>query len=190
VTEPGGYCRACLTALPPDASVCTHCTSHRTLHHPELNALNIAHVDCDAFFAAVEKRDNPALEDKPVIIGGRQRGVVATACYVARMYGIHSAMPMFKALQACPHAVVVRPDGAKYSREGKRIREMMRDVTPLVEPLSIDEAFLDLSGTERLHGRPPAATLLRSASQFRSGCPSINFSQKPPPIWRSLTDLP
>jgi DNA polymerase-4 len=161
VTTSGGYCRTCLTALPPRVSTCLHCKSQRVLHHPELNALNIAHIDCDAFFAAVEKRDNPALEDQPVIIGGRKRGVVATACYVARMYGIHSAMPMFKALQACPHAVVVRPDGAKYSREGKRIREMMRDVTPLVEPLSIDEAFLDLSGTERLHSAPPAATLLK-----------------------------
>ena len=109
----------------------------------------------------MEKRDNPALEDQPVIIGGGKRGVVSTACYVARLYGVRSAMPMFKALKACPDAVVVRPRMEVYSAEGKRIRAMMEDVTPLVEPLSIDEAFLDLSGTEKLHGAPPALTLLR-----------------------------
>ena len=153
-----GYCRVCLTPLaePVDA-----CGSHRHLFHPELGTLSIAHIDCDAFYAAVEKRDNPELADKPVIIGGRQRGVVSTCCYVARMYGVHSAMPMFKALKACPDAVVISGDHAKYAREGGRIREMMRDVTPLVEPLSIDEAFLDLTGTTRLHGAPPALTLLR-----------------------------
>ncbi|HBU61603.1 MAG TPA: DNA polymerase IV, partial [Oceanicaulis sp.] len=131
------------------------------LHHAELNTLAIAHIDCDAFFASVEKRDNPELEDQPVIIGGGKRGVVSTACYVARLYGVKSAMPMFKALKACPDAVVVRPRMAVYAAEGKRIRAMMEDVTPLVEPLSIDEAFLDLSGTEKLHGAPPALTLLR-----------------------------
>ena len=157
-----GYCRTCLEPLPDAVTdTCPSCKSHRLLRHDELTALSIAHIDCDAFYAAVEKRDNPDLEDKPVIIGGGQRGVVSTACYVARMYGVHSAMPMFKALAACPDAVVVRPDMSKYAREGRRIREMMRDVTPLVEPLSIDEAFLDLSGTERLHKAPPVLTLLR-----------------------------
>jgi len=157
----GAYCRACLTPVPAEASACPSCQSRRLLRHDELNSLSIAHIDCDAFYAAIEKRDNPDLEDKPVIIGGRQRGVVSTACYVARMYGVHSAMPMFQALRACPDAVVIRPDMAKYTEAGHRIREMMREVTPLVEPLSIDEAFLDLSGTERLHGAPPAATLLK-----------------------------
>jgi len=156
-----GYCRACLTPLPDLADACPDCGSHRLLRHVELNTLSIAHIDCDAFFAAIEKRDNPALEDKPVIIGGRQRGVVSTCCYVARLYGVHSAMPMFKALKACPDAVVISPEQGKYTREGYRIRDMMKDITPLVEPLSIDEAFLDLTGTRRLHNAPPALTLLR-----------------------------
>ncbi|OLF73138.1 DNA polymerase IV [Maricaulis sp. W15] len=160
MSEPG-YCRACLTPLPEQADSCPACGSHKLLRHAELNTLSIAHIDCDAFFAAIEKRDNPELEDKPVIIGGRQRGVVSTCCYIARLYGVHSAMPMFKALKACPDAVVVRPEHGKYTREGYRIRDMMKDITPQVEPLSIDEAFLDLSGTSRLHGSPPALTLLR-----------------------------
>jgi DNA polymerase-4 len=155
------YCRACLTPEAGTGAACVACGSHRLLRHDELVKLAIAHIDCDAFYASVEKRDNPELEDKPVIIGGRQRGVVATACYIARMHGVHSAMPMFQALKACPDAVVVKPDMAKYSRDGRRIREMMQEVTPLVEPLSIDEAFLDLAGTEKLHGGPPALTLLR-----------------------------
>ncbi len=129
--------------------------------HPELFALTIAHVDCDAFYAAVEKRDNPALADRPVIVGGGRRGVVSAACYVARTYGVRSAMPMFKALKACPEAVVIPPDMAKYASVGREVRELMLALTPAVEPLSIDEAFLDLSGTERLHGAPPAVTLAR-----------------------------
>ncbi|WP_323761413.1 DNA polymerase IV [Maricaulis sp.] len=163
MSPPGlpGYCRACLTPLPGPVDACPQCGSHRLLHHAELDTLSIAHIDCDAFFAAVEKRDNPELEDRPVIIGGQQRGVVSTCCYVARLYGVHSAMPMFQALKACPDAVVIRPEHGKYTHEGLRIRNMMKDITPLVEPLSIDEAFLDLTGTTRLHGAPPALTLLR-----------------------------
>ena len=163
-----GYCRACLAALPDATTACPACGSHRLLRHAELNTLSIAHIDCDAFFAAVEKRDNPALEDKPVIIGGQQRGVVSTCCYVARLYGVHSAMPMFQALKACPDAVVIRPEHGKYTREGYRIRDMMKTITPLVEPLSIDEAFLDLTGTTRLHGAPPALTLLRLQRQIEN----------------------
>jgi DNA polymerase-4 len=155
------YCRTCLSARPAQAGPCPACGGRRLLAHDELDALSIAHIDCDAFYAAIEKRDDPRLEDQPVIIGGGKRGVVATACYVARLYGVRSAMPMFKALKACPDAVVIKPRMEIYSAEGRRIREMMGDVTPLVEPLSIDEAFLDLSGTERLHGAAPALTLLR-----------------------------
>ncbi|MEE2566829.1 DNA polymerase IV [Hyphobacterium marinum] len=159
-TDPG-YCRTCLTPLPPETrSTCPACGSKRLLRHAEINALSIAHIDCDAFYAAIEKRDDPSLADKPVIIGGRQRGVVATACYVARLYGVRSAMPMFQALKRCPDAVVLQPRGSVYAAEGRRIREMMEAATPLVEPLSIDEAFLDLTGTQRLHGHPPALTLL------------------------------
>lgn len=119
----------------------------------------IAHIDCDAFYAAVEKRDDPSLADKPVIIGGGRRGVVSTACYIARTSGVHSAMPMFKALKACPGAIVIKPDMRKYSRVGLEVRTLMQTLTPSVEPLSIDEAFLDLSGTQRLHGAPPATVL-------------------------------
>ena len=140
---------------------CPNCDSPRLVRHPELGHLAIAHIDCDAFYASVEKRDNPDLRDKPVIVGGGRRGVVSAACYVARMYGIHSAMPMFKALKACPDAVVIRPNMAKYSTIGKQIRERMEALTPLVEPLSIDEAFLDLSGTEALHHGWPARSLAR-----------------------------
>jgi DNA polymerase-4 len=138
------------------------------IDHPELHDLNIAHIDCDAFYASVEKRDRPELKDKPVIVGGGRRGVVSAACYVARVYGVHSAMPMFKALKLCPDAVVLRPDMAKYQTVGRRIREMMQEVTPLVEPLSIDEAFLDLSGTAQLHGGSPATTLARLAKRIES----------------------
>ena len=128
--------------------------------HPEFAALSIAHVDCDAFYASVEKRDDPTLADRPVIVGGGKRGVVAAACYIARAYGVRSAMPMFKALKACPDAVVIRPDFSKYAKASRAIRELMGALTPLVEPISIDEAFLDLSGSERLHGGPPGETLM------------------------------
>ena len=139
---------------------CDVCHSSRLIKHPELTSLSIAHVDCDAFYCSVEKRDNPELREKPVIVGGGRRGVVSAACYHARIYGVHSAMPMFKALKICPDAVVVRGDMNKYAYEGARIREMMRDLTPLVEPLSIDEAFLDLSGTQRIHNQSPAQSLI------------------------------
>jgi DNA polymerase-4 len=160
-------CRDCeqVIALPQGSGRCWHCGSPRTLRHPEVGSLSIAHVDCDAFFAAIEKRDDPSLRDKPLIIGGGTRGVVATACYEARIYGIHSAMPMFKALKACPHAVVIRPNIEKYSAVGREVRRLMLDLTPLVEPVSIDEAFLDLSGTERLHEASPALTLVRFAAR-------------------------
>ncbi len=131
------------------------------MRHPELDDLAIAHVDCDAFYASVEKRDNPKLADKPVIVGGGRRGVVAACCYVARLYGVRSAMPMFKALEFCPDAVVIPPDMRKYAAVGRQVRGMMTALTPLVEPISIDEAFLDLSGTERLLGGSPARSLVR-----------------------------
>jgi DNA polymerase-4 len=133
--------------------------------HPELFSLTVAHVDCDAFYASVEKRDRPELATRPVIVGGGVRGVVTAACYVARTYGVRSAMPMFKALKACPEAVVIRPDFAKYVAVGRQIRAMLGRLTPLVQPLSIDEAVLDLAGTEALHGAPPALTLARFARE-------------------------
>ena len=152
-------CRACGCRPLPDAGTCPACGSPRVLRHGELHDLAIAHVDCDAFYAAIEKRDRPELRDVPVIVGGRHRGVVAACCYIARTYGVRSAMPMFKALKACPDAVVVKPDMSKYAAVGREVRAMMLDLTPLVEPLSIDEAFMDLSGTEALHRASPAETL-------------------------------
>lgn len=136
------------------------------MFHPELHNLTIAHLDCDAFYAAIEKRDNPELRDKPLIIGGGQRGVVSTCCYIARIRGVRSAMPMFKALAACPEAVVMKPDMAKYARVGREVRALMRDMTPLVEPVSIDEAFLDLTGTERLHHASAATSMARLAKRI------------------------
>jgi len=160
-----GFCRDCLTLQKAETRRCEACGSPRLLRHPELYRLHVAHIDCDAFYAAVEKRDDPALRDRPVIVGGGKRGVVSTACYIARIRGVRSAMPMFKALEACPDAVVIKPNMEKYARVGREVREMMRALTPLVEPLSIDEAFLDLAGTERLHGLPPALVLARFAAE-------------------------
>jgi DNA polymerase-4 len=139
------------------------------VRHCALATLALAHVDCDAFYATVEKRDNPDIADKPVIIGGGKRGVVSAACYIARTYGVRSAMPMFMALQLCPSATVVRPDMAKYVRVGREVRQAMLALTPLVEPLSIDEAFLDLSGTQRVHGMIPAKVLARFARDVERG---------------------
>ena len=130
-----------------------------------MSRLALAHVDCDAFYATVEKRDNPEIADKPVIVGGGKRGVVSAACYIARTYGVRSAMPMFKALALCPSATVISPDMAKYVRVGREVRRAIQALTPLVEPLSIDEAFLDLSGTERVHGMIPAKVLARFARE-------------------------
>jgi len=138
---------------------CKVCGSPRLRRHPEMDTLSIAHIDCDAFYAAVEKRDDPSLADKPVIIGGGKRGVVSTCCYIARTFGVRSAMPMFKALKACPDAVVIKPDMAKYVAVSREVMRMMEATTPAVQALSLDEAFLDLTGTERLHRRPPAVTL-------------------------------
>jgi len=158
-----GFCRDCLQDLADNAARCRSCGSPRAVRHPEIGTLTIAHVDCDAFYATIEKRDNPAIADQPVLVGGGRRGVVAACCYIARTYGIHSAMPMFEALKRCPNAIVIRPDMAKYARVGREVRAMMLNLTPLVEPLSIDEAFLDLSGTERLHGMAAAKTLAQFA---------------------------
>ncbi len=161
-----GFCRDCLRPAAASTRRCAACGSPRLLRHPELTRLSIAHIDCDAFYAAIEKRDDPSLADKPVIIGGAKRGVVSTACYIARIRGVHSAMPMFQALKACPDAVVIRPNMEKYAAVGRQVRAMMQELTPLVEPLSIDEAFMDLSGTERLHHAFPALSLARLANRI------------------------
>lgn len=153
-------CRDCLTCF-ETGQRCPACRSPRVLSHPELFTLSIAHMDCDAFYASVEKRDNPDLRAKPVIVGGGHRGVVSTCCYLARIKGVRSAMPMFQALKLCPEAVVVKPRGSHYAAVSKQIRALMDELTPRIEPLSLDEAFLDLTGTERLHKAPPAVLLCR-----------------------------
>jgi DNA polymerase IV len=152
-------CRDCCLVVSDGTLSCPECRPGRILSHPELFRLTIAHVDCDAFYASVEKRDRPELASRPVIVGGGTRGVVSAACYVARMYGVKSAMPMFKALKACPDAVVIRPNFEKYTKASREVRALMNQLTPLVLPLSIDEAVIDLSGTEALHGAPPAVVL-------------------------------
>ncbi|MBV2359166.1 DNA polymerase IV [Thalassococcus sp. CAU 1522] len=164
-------CRDCLSqfdTVPTPPGRCPACGRRRVLAHDELWNLSIAHMDCDAFYASVEKRDNPDLADKPVIIGGGRRGVVSTACYIARIRGVRSAMPMFKALSLCPDAVVLKPRMQVYAEVSRQIREMMEALTPAIEPLSLDEAFLDLSGTARLHNAPPAVMLARLVRRMKA----------------------
>ena len=160
-------CRDCLTTFETAPKRCSQCGLPRITVHPELFTLSIAHMDCDAFYASVEKRDNPELASKPVIIGGGQRGVVSTACYVARVRGVKSAMPMFQALKLCPEAVVVRPRMEEYVKASKAIRAMMQDLTPAIEPLSLDEAFMDMTGTNKLHGAPPAVMLAKLIKRMK-----------------------
>lgn len=145
---------------------CPECGSQRLIAHDSLDELSIAHIDCDAFFAAIEKRDNPELKDKPVLVGGGKRGVVATCCYIARLHGVHSAMPMFKALKACPNAVVVKPRREAYSEASAQIRAKFEALTPLVQMLSVDEGYLDLGGTTRLNTAFPALSLSRLAREI------------------------
>ena len=164
--EGRGFCRDCLREAEPGATRCRGCHGPRLLRHPELDTLAIAHLDCDAFYAAIEKRDNADLRDKPVIVGGSKRGVVSTACYIARISGVRSAMPMFQARRLCPEAIVIKPRMERYVEVGREVRQAMLAFTPLVEPVSIDEAFLDLSGTERLHQAYPALALARMAAQI------------------------
>jgi DNA polymerase IV len=163
-----GFCRDCLADVVDQTTRCPGCGSPRLLRHRVLHQLAIAHIDCDAFYATIEKRDDPSLRDKPLIIGGGRRGVVTTACYIARTYGVRSAMPMFEARRLCPGAEVVPPNMTKYAGVGRQVRALMLELTPLVEPLSIDEAFLDLSGTERLHGHSPAKSLARFAKRVET----------------------
>ena len=160
-------CRDCLTTFETAPKRCSQCGRPRITVHPELFTLSIAHMDCDAFYASVEKRDNPELASKPVIIGGGQRGVVSTACYVARVRGVKSAMPMFQALKLCPEAIVVRPRMEEYVKASKAIRAMMQDLTPAIEPLSLDEAFMDMTGTNKLHGAPPAVMLAKLIKRMK-----------------------
>jgi DNA polymerase-4 len=179
-------CRDC-GSIGIEGAVCRGCGGCRIVRHAELFDLTVAHLDCDAFYASVEKRDRPELADRPVIVGGGKRGVVTTACYVARLYGVHSAMPMFKALKLCPQATVIKPDFAKYSAAAGQIRALMRALTPLVRPLSIDEAVLDLAGTQALHGAPPAVVLARLAGDVeRQVGVTVSIGLAPNPLLAKL----
>lgn len=160
-------CRDCLSLFAA-GSRCPACRSPRVVAHPELESLSIAHMDCDAFYASVEKRDNPALRDVPLIVGGGTRGVVSTCCYLARIHGVRSAMPMFQALKLCPQATVVKPRMSVYVEVSRQIRALMEALTPSIQPLSLDEAFLDLTGTARLHGAPPAVMLARLTREMET----------------------
>ena len=157
-------CRTCLTVTPDTTPThrCGACGSPRVVQHGELDDLTLAHIDCDAFYAAVEKRDDPSIRHKPVIIGGGQRGVVTTACYLARIQGVRSAMPMYRAKQLCPKAVIIKPNMAKYRETGMEVRSFFQALTPDVEPLSIDEAFLDLAAVQAAN-KHPARELARLA---------------------------
>jgi DNA polymerase-4 len=159
-------CRDCLRFFTHAPDRCPACASPRLVAHAELADLFVAHLDCDAFYASVEKRDRPELRDRPVIVGGATRGVVTTACYIARISGVRSAMPMFQARRMCPDAVIIPPDFRKYSAVSRQIFAKVRALTPLVQNLSLDEAWLDLSGTERLHGEPHALTLARLQAEI------------------------
>lgn len=166
----GSLCRDCghVEKSSSIKSRCPACGSPRLITHDELLSLTIAHVDCDSFYASVEKRDNPELIDKPVIIGGGKRGVVSTCCYIARQSGVRSAMPSITARRLCPDAVFVKPNMQKYVDVSRQIRHLMDEMTPLVQPISIDEAFLDLTGTQKLHKSSPAATLARFAKKVET----------------------
>ncbi len=161
-------CRDCSKSYSQEASLlrCSSCGSPRIISHKELCELSIAHIDCDAFYASIEKRDNPELADKPVIIGGEKRGVVATCCYIARQSGIHSAMPTLRAKKLCPEAIFIKPNMEKYVAASKQIFSLLQELTPLVEPVSIDEAFLDLRGTSALHKAFPAQILSKTAKKI------------------------
>lgn len=161
---PRALCRDCCELVETAADVCSVCGSGRLVAHAELETLAIGHIDCDAFYASVEKRDRPELRDQPLIVGHASgRGVVTTACYIARTFGVRSAMPMFKAMDLCPNAVVLSPDMAKYKRVSSDIRAIFEAETPVFEPLSLDEAYLDLSAEHRQAPHPAALSLARIA---------------------------
>src|ERR1700704_5879319 len=158
-------CRDCCEVVDRTEEACGRCGGTRLLAHAEIESLGIAHIDCDAFYASVEKRDRPELAREPLIVGhAGGRGVVVTACYIARTFGVRSAMPMFQALELCPHGTVMQPDMAKYKRVSEAIRAIFETATAVVEPVSLDEAYLDLTDDYRTEA-PPAAEALATISK-------------------------
>ena len=161
-------CRDCLSELTTIVAICEHCGSDRIICHSEMGQLSIAHIDCDAFYASVEKNENPNLRDLPVIVGGTTRGVVATCCYIARIYGVRSAMPISTAKKLCPSAVFLRPRINHYKGISQIIKSKLLKLTPNVEFVSLDEAYIDLSGTIKLHRKPPAVLLALIANEIET----------------------
>ena len=161
-----GICRDCFVLLNKNVTRCKECKSPRLIFNSDIEGLTIAHLDCDAFYASIEKRENPELKNLPVIVGGGPNGVVTTCCYIARISGVRSAMPMFKAKLLCPQAIVIKPRMKLYKKVSLEIKEILYSVTPLVQFVSIDEAFIDLKGTRRLHKKFPAALLAQIAKQI------------------------
>jgi DNA polymerase-4 len=162
-------CRDCCGIVDGPAEVCARCGGTRLLAHAEIESLGIAHIDCDAFYASVEKRDRPELAREPLIVGhAGGRGVVVTACYVARTFGIRSAMPMFQALELCPQGTVITPDMAKYKRVSEAIRAIFEASTAMVEPLSLDEAYLDLTEGNRTGAHSAVAALAHIAKRIEA----------------------
>ena len=172
-TEPEGHqralCRSCCEISGVIDAACVRCGGTRLLAHPEIETLGIAHIDCDAFYASVEKRDRPELAREALIVGhAGGRGVVVTACYIARSFGVRSAMPMFQALERCPQAKVIQPDMAKYRRVSEQIRSIFQSATDIIEPLSLDEAYLDLTDDYRTEAPPAAEALAQIAARVES----------------------
>jgi DNA polymerase-4 len=163
---PTTLCRDCTELITPAAGRCPQCHGTRLFAHEEIQALSIAHIDCDAFYASVEKRDRPELKDQPLIVGHGARGVVTTACYLARRFGVRSAMPMFMARELCPQAVVLAPEMAKYKEVSRQVRAVFEAATDLIEPVSLDEAYLDLSETRTATSRAPAQALAEIAGRI------------------------
>lgn len=164
-------CRDCIYFFEGDEKTifqnqCPNCGSRRLIGHEILDKLSIAHIDCDAFYANIHKRDDKSLLHQPVIIGGGKRGVVSTACYIARTFGVKSAMPMFQATKLCPNAIIIKPNIKLYAKVGREVKQLMQELTPIVDSVSIDEAYLDLSGTQRLHKANPAQSLARLANKI------------------------
>jgi DNA polymerase-4 len=162
-------CRSCCRVGEVSDGICGRCGGRRLVAHPELEVLGIAHIDCDAFYASVEKRDRPELAGEALIVGhAGGRGVVVTACYIARSFGVRSAMPMFQALERCPQAKVVQPDMAKYKRVSEQIRSILQSATDIIEPLSLDEAYLDLTDDYRTEAPPAAEALAQITARIES----------------------
>lgn len=162
-------CRDCCLMFDTGASRCPGCGGARLVADDELASLTVAHVDCDAFYASVEKRDRPELANEPLIVGHPGgRGVVTTACYMARKFGVRSAMAMFQALERCPGAVVIPPDMPKYKAVSGDIREIFLAETDVIEPVSLDEAYLDLALEHRLGAGIPAQALARIAQRVEA----------------------